>query len=192
MNAARWGITTLLLTLTACGSVPLPSPTGTGGAPTFEHALMTPLAQQLFALTNTVRTAGVTCQGIAYPPALPLQEDQTLTTAAQHRADDLAATEDFTHTPANGKTYVYWITQVNLRAEFPYTHLGENLGMADTGARMIDVFKTSHTGHCETQFTNTYQDVTTHQWLSGFTRIGIGEAVSPSSHQHYWAVLFAN
>ncbi|GGR39300.1 hypothetical protein [Deinococcus ruber] len=57
---------------------------------------------------------------------------------------------------------------------------------------MIEVFKASHTGHCETQFTNTYQDITTHQWLPGFTRIGIGEAISPTSRQHYWAVLFAN
>ncbi|GGR19589.1 CAP domain-containing protein [Deinococcus ruber] len=188
MNALRWSLPALLLT--ACGSTTLP--TQPGSSVPVEHALMTPLAQQLLTLTNTVRAAGVTCQGISYPAALPLQEDQTLTAAAQHRADDLAATEDFTHTPANGKTYVYWINQVNLRAAFAYTHLGENLGMADTVTHMIEVFQASHTGHCETQFTNTYQDVTTHQWLPGFTRIGIGEAVSPTSHQHYWAVLFAN
>ncbi|WP_229776165.1 CAP domain-containing protein, partial [Deinococcus ruber] len=130
-----------------------------------------PLAHQLFTLTNTVRAAGVICQGIASPPTSPLQEDQTLTAAVQHRANDLAATEDFTHTSANGKDYVYWINQVHLQAEFAYTHLGENLGMAGSVSQMIEVFKASHTGHCETQFTNTYQDITTHQWLPGLTHI---------------------
>ncbi|ULH17911.1 hypothetical protein MF271_23355 (plasmid) [Deinococcus sp. KNUC1210] len=89
-------------------------------------------------------------------------------------------------------TYEYWINQVNLQAEFPSTHLGENLSMADTVSQMTEIFQASHTGHCETQFTNTYQNVTSHQWLSDFTRVGIGEAVSPTSKQHDWAVLFAN
>ncbi|ULH18239.1 hypothetical protein MF271_22500 (plasmid) [Deinococcus sp. KNUC1210] len=93
---------------------------------------MTPLAQQLFTLTNTARAVDVPCQGIAYPPTLPLQEDQTLMAAAQHRANDLAATENFTHTLTNGKAYVDWIKQVNPQAELAYTHLSENFGRDGT------------------------------------------------------------
>ncbi|ULH15132.1 CAP domain-containing protein [Deinococcus sp. KNUC1210] len=156
---------------------------------------MTALANEVLTLSNSLRAQGVTCQGVAYPVAPALLEDKTLNAAAQHRADDLAQTEDFTHTPANGRTYQWWLDQVHFKLEFPLAqHDGENLGSTVTSTPKVIVasWLASIKGHCEVQFTNTYKDTKTAQWMPGFTRVGVGEAVSGGSGLHYWVVLFAN
>ncbi|GGR12052.1 CAP domain-containing protein [Deinococcus ruber] len=173
--------------------------TGCCGSPApaveYESQNMTPLATEVFTLTNAMRAQGVTCQGVAYPAAPALLEDKTLNAAAQHRADDLAQTDDFTHTPANGKTYAWWLAQVHIKTEFPqFQNDGENLGrtVTNTPQVIVNAWLTSTRGHCEPEFTSTYKDTKTAQWMPGFTRVGVGEAVSVSSGLHYWTMIFAN
>ncbi|GGR13331.1 CAP domain-containing protein [Deinococcus ruber] len=185
VSAARWLLGAAFL-LGACAPAPTPKPG-------FEVREMTAQSQAVFVLTNQQRAQGTNCQGVAYPVASALVQDQTLTAAAQHRADDLAQTEDFSHFPSNGKTYLYWLGVVHFDAAFPARqHYGENLGMADTPSQVIAAWLASTQGHCEAQFTATYQDTTTHQWMPGFTHIGVGDALSAVSGRHYWVVLFAN
>ena len=184
-SAFRWLLGAALL-LSACAPAPTPKPS-------FEVREMTAAGQEVFALTNQQRAQGTLCQGVTSPSASALVQDKTLTAAAQHRADDLASTEEFTHFPSNGKTFQYWLGVVNFDAAFPARqHYGENLGMADTPQQVISAWLASTQGHCEAQFTNTYLDTTTHQWMPGFTRAGVGDAVSTPSGKHYWVVLFAN
>ena len=179
----------LLLSLVACTSAPpLPGPE----ILIPETGSMTPLAAQVYSLTNAVRAQGVRCQGAEYPASPALTEDRTLNAAAQYRADDLATTEDFTHSPADGKGYSYWLDRVHFTAAFNYKSVGENLGMGDTPEIIIGAWKASAVGHCEAQFTGSYIDSQSHQSQPGFTRVGMGEAVSRVSGKHYWTVIFAN
>lgn len=159
---------------------------------TWMSAEMTPSAREIFTQSNVLRSKGVTCQGVAYPAAPPLTEDKTVTAAAQLRAADLAASGEFTHTPSNGKNYVYWLDYVRLSDEFPVVHFGENLGQSMALNSVMDAWEESTQGHCETQFTGIDLDSSTGKKMPGFTRAGVGDAVDPNTQMHYWVVLFAN
>ena len=179
-------LTGLFLILTACtpSDPPLVTPA--------ETRSMTPLATRILELTNQTRAQGVTCQGVVYAASPALTEDRTLTAAAQHRADDLASTQDFRHDPANGRSYTYWLGAVSFGSTFNYRSVGENLGMGDTPEIIVAAWKASTTGHCESQFTGQYLDSSSQQLRPGFTRVGVGEAVHTGSGQHYWTLIFAN
>ncbi len=129
----------------------------------------------------------------AGPPGSPaLTEDRTLNAAPQHRADDLAAPEEFTHSPADGRSYCYWLDQAHFTAAFNARSVGENLDMGDIPEIIIWAWKTSTVGHCEAQFTGRAFDSQSHQSPPGFTRVGMGEAVNRVSGKHSWTVIFAN
>ncbi|WP_425147945.1 CAP domain-containing protein [Deinococcus sp.] len=171
--------------LSACGQTDLSSLT------LYESRDLSAASSQILLLTNQIRRQGLTCQGVGYPPSPALLEDKTLSAAAQHRAEDLALTGDFSHTPADGKTYSYWLSRVHFFVEFPAAvATGENLGMAVNVQEVMNAWKDSTFGHCEAQFTGIYLRSGDRAVMPGFSRIGLGEAIGANGN-HYWVAMFA-
>jgi len=165
--------------LAACGGDVTPVPS----------ADMTAQAREVFTLTNAVRTQGITCRGVTYPASPALTEDRNLNFVAQQRAQDIARTGEFVHDPKQSSSYVALIEGMRYSTVYPYTDIGENLGMAGTATSVVTQWQGSVKGHCETQFTGIYIDPAGQQ-RPGFRRMGAGEAVSAGG-QHYWVTIFS-
>ena len=78
------------------------------------------LAAVLPAAITSLTNADRSTEGLG-----ALTEDPQLATAAQAKADDMAAKGYFSHVSPDGKTPWYWLDSV----KYPYTYAGENLAV---------------------------------------------------------------
>ena len=87
------------------------------------------LAAVLPAAITSLTNADRSTEGLG-----ALTEDPQLATAAQAKADDMAAKGYFSHVSPDGKTPWYWLDSV----KYPYTYAGENLAVDFTDSKDVE------------------------------------------------------
>lgn len=132
--------------------------------------------QQVLSLVNNRRAAGAVCGSQSMPAVAPLTLNQSLTNAARGHSIDMADKNYFSHTSADGRTFVNRIVAAGYSQ---YRALGENIAAGySTPAGVMSGWMTSP-GHCVNIMS------------ANFREIGIGYAFnSLSTYDHYWTQDF--
>ena len=147
---------------------PEPDPTPVSTSSSFE--------QQVIALVNQHRAAGVTCGGSAQPPVGPLSEDTSLRTAARGHSADMAAHDYFSHTSLDGRTFSQRIQDAGYAGGFP---MGENIAAGTSTPQAVVNAWMASSGHCSNIMNGGYNDV------------GVGYGyLAGSTYGHYWTQDF--
>ncbi len=132
--------------------------------------------QQVLTLVNQRRASWATCGSQSYPPVPPLTWNQSLGNAARGHSIDMADKNYFSHTSADGRTFVQRIVKAGY---YPYLALGENIAAGYTTPSAVVSGWMSSPGHCANIMS------------ANFKEVGVGYAYnSLSSYKHYWTQDF--
>jgi uncharacterized protein YkwD len=126
---------------------------------------------ELLALVNATRATGASCGGVAYGAVPPLTLQNSISSAAQAHAIDMASYDYFSHTGRDGSDPGNRMSA----AGYNWSAWSENIaaGQGTPSAVIAGLF--ASTGHCQNFMSST------------ITQIGFGMAINPSAqYRIYW------
>ncbi len=162
--------TVLVRPATPAPQPPAPTPTpGPNPVESFELDVL--------AIVNAHRAAGAVCGSTSFGAAPALVMDSRLRTAARLHSQDMAASNYFSHTSLDGRTFSQRMSATGFNGAKPW---GENIGAGYPSPAAVMAGLMASPGHCSNIMNPSYRT------------IGIGYAfASGSSYGHYWTQDFA-